>query len=512
MSEVKAGVYLNYLGIIIRLATSFLLTPFILDSLGTSEYGLFVLSSSIIMWFSLADLGLGPTVFKYVTTYRAKGEEKQQAHFLGQSIMLFGVLSVLLLIAGACGFIYLNDIFPNVTPSEYDTLQILYLITLSNVLLSFPLRPLSQLPGAYQKFIVPGIISLVSSVLNAVLTIVLLYLGFKSIGLVTLQVAVSIFVLVAGLYYSFHTLGARVTFNKPDITLYKGMFGFSFWILLNQLMDLFYWKAGTPILTGISGPAAAAMFAIGISFAQYFIVAANGISSVMVPKLMHMVAKDASKQELTDVMIKTARMQLFLITIILLAFSFFGEDFLTLWVGKTIEPANISQIWLGTTIVLTPLIIPLTQGTGVSILQAMEIHKGRAIILFYSSLICVIIGVALSFIYGFLGMFIGTAISCLVGQGFLLNRYYAYKAGLQMKRFYKETYLKMLVPALIMSAAGLLLRSLWTINGWNIFFMCIVIFCAFCAVTLWFAYFRKDEKETFSKPIRSVLRKLHFKS
>lgn len=77
---------------------------------------------------------------------------------------------------------------------------------------------------------------------------------------------------------------------------------------------------------------------------------------------------------------------------------------------------------------------------GLAILQALNIHKGRAIILFYSSLLCVILGYFISLYYGTIGMFIGTAISLFIGQVLMINRYYARTAGLDMRRFFRRTY------------------------------------------------------------------------
>ena len=74
MNEIKTGACINYISIIVRLATQFFLTPFTLSSLGENEYGIFMLSNSVIAWLSLTDFGLGVTVNKYIATYHAKKE------------------------------------------------------------------------------------------------------------------------------------------------------------------------------------------------------------------------------------------------------------------------------------------------------------------------------------------------------------------------------------------------------------------------------------------------------
>lgn len=96
---------------------------------------------------------------------------------------------------------------------------------------------------------------------------------------------------------------------------------------------------------------------------------------------MHMVALDASKKDLTHIMIRVGRIQLFLLSFILISFIGLGENFLSLWVGKSIGD-NVRVVWLGAIIILIPLLVPLTQNTGLAILQALNIHRGRAIILF----------------------------------------------------------------------------------------------------------------------------------
>ena len=504
-SEIKTGAILNYVSIVVRLATSFLLTPFIISSLGVEEYGLFMLSHSIITWLALSDLGLGVTVSKYVVTYRAKGEHEQQAHFLGQSMMLYSCIGCGSLILGLVGYAHLDILFPSLLPHQRDIFDILYLLTLGNFILCFPLRPLNSVPGAYQRFIVPGIISLCSSLMNAALTVLLLIMGFKSIGLTVLHVGVGICMLIWGILYSLLKLNVRVSFAKPDFPLYKGMFGFAFWIFLNQIMDLFYWQAGSPILARISGTVAVSVFSLGISFSLYFMTASTAISGVLAPKLMHMVALDASKEELTHVMSRAGRLQLFLLVLIILGFACFGRDFLVLWVGKTMGE-NITTIWMGALCVMVPLLIPLSQNTGLAILQALSIHKGRAIILFYSSLLCVVLGYILSYILGPIGMFIGTAISLTIGQGVMINLYYQKKAGLHMGMFFRRTYLPMLFPVIILVTLGIGISYAVTISDWMDFTITAACYGTVSAATLFILYLNKDERLIFITPVKKILR------
>ena len=504
MNEIKAGIFINYISIAVRLTTQLLLTPYILLKLGVNEYGLFMLSHTVISWLALTDLGLGITVNKYIVTYRAKGEHEKQAHFLGQSLLLHTTLGIIGLLLGLIGYIKLDQLFPTLLEEQMDIFEVLYLLTLGNFAISFPLHPINALPKAYQKFIIPGLVGLGASLLNTLLTALMLFYGYKSIGLTVMSVSVSVALLLWGVFYALFFLKAKFKFSKPDFALYKGMFSFSIWVFLGQIMDLFYWQAGSPILANVCGTVAVSVFTLGISFSNYFMTASAAISGVLAPKLMHMVALNASKEDLTNVMIRAGRLQLFLLSMILLGFTFLGHDFLHLWVGKSMGE-NVATVWLGAITVLIPLIVPLTQNTGLAILQALNLHKGRAIILFYSSLVCLILGYVLSLYLGSIGMFIGTAVSLTFGQVIMINIYYKRKAGLLIGTFFRRTYLPMLMPCALLAGVGLTLAYFWQVDTWMDLFIAIAVYGGLIFVTLFRLYLNKDEKSMFIAPLKKIL-------
>ncbi len=502
-NELKAGAVLNYVSIAVRLVTSFFLTPFVMKSLGVEEYGLFLLSHSIIMWLSLSDLGLSAAMSRYVSMYYARGEREQEAHFLGQAMMLFGFLGLLMLSVGGVGFLYLDSLFPDLSVYQHEQLQIMYLLTLGNLALAFPLRPLGYVAGAHLRFLVPGVVSLVLSLLNAGLTVLLLCCGYRAIGLTVLGVGMSMVGMLWGLFYIVRYLGVRMVFRKPDMPLFRELFAFSFWLFLGQLMDLFYWRAGSPVLASLSGVEAVAVYGVGIFFAQHFMTASTAVSSVISPRAMHLVALQASKEELTRMMVRVGRIQAVILLPLLGGFAVYGEAFLQLWVGETLGE-NTRLAWLGALMLLVALAVPLTQNLGLALLQAMDLHKGRALILLYSSACCFVLGVVLSLLYGAIGMFMGTALSLLLGQGVLVNMYYHRRAGLNMLTFLRQTILPLVLPGGLFLALGLGMSCCWPTTSWGDFALQIGCYGLLGGVILYALYLNQEERAG----LLSTLRKL----
>ena len=69
--QIKIGAILSYLSIGINIIAGLIYTPWMVDTIGKSDYGLYTLSNSLITLF-LVDFGLSSAVSRYVAKYRPK--------------------------------------------------------------------------------------------------------------------------------------------------------------------------------------------------------------------------------------------------------------------------------------------------------------------------------------------------------------------------------------------------------------------------------------------------------
>src|SRR5262245_18662711 len=90
------GTLSNYMGKVISLGISLLLTPLILQQLGVSGYGLWVLVGTMIAYDWLLGFGIGDALVKYIAEHRARGEIAEIRRLITTGVWLslaFGVLS-----------------------------------------------------------------------------------------------------------------------------------------------------------------------------------------------------------------------------------------------------------------------------------------------------------------------------------------------------------------------------------------------------------------------------------
>jgi len=118
----------NYAGQIVNLGVWFLLTPFILHHLGRDQYGLWVLVASFVAYGTLADLGVGAALVKYVAEYRARGESEIASQLIATSLWLYCAVGLLVVVVGAAIAPIVPDLLAGVRRADRPTVSWLVVI------------------------------------------------------------------------------------------------------------------------------------------------------------------------------------------------------------------------------------------------------------------------------------------------------------------------------------------------------------------------------------------------
>ncbi len=79
----------NYAGQFVILIVWFLLTPFILDRIGATQYGLWVLAASFLAYGRLFDLGINDAVTKYTAEHRARDDDELASSLVATALWLY---------------------------------------------------------------------------------------------------------------------------------------------------------------------------------------------------------------------------------------------------------------------------------------------------------------------------------------------------------------------------------------------------------------------------------------
>ncbi|HEY0045751.1 MAG TPA: oligosaccharide flippase family protein, partial [Flavobacterium sp.] len=87
MSQLKKGAMLSYVSIILTTTIGLMMTPFIIRTLGDSEFGLYTLIGALVSYFGIMDFGLNNTIVRFIARYRAKKDKEGEENFLATTML-----------------------------------------------------------------------------------------------------------------------------------------------------------------------------------------------------------------------------------------------------------------------------------------------------------------------------------------------------------------------------------------------------------------------------------------
>lgn len=503
-SQIKSGIVLSYVYMAISMVAGLLYTPYMLDLIGQSEYGLYTLATSVIGYLSFLNLGLESALVKYTAKYIALGDKKSEQTLGGSFLKLYSLLGVIALVCGTFVAFNLEQgmvfgfLTTKLTAAEVGTLKILILLMTLNLALSFPMGVYGAVITAHEKFTFRKVISIIREITMPVVVLVVLFMGHKSIALVAIHVVFNIAVLISDFIYAKKVIGYKSDFSKLDKTVIKEIVDYSVYIFIGMVVDRISDATNSMVIGAVSGTVAVAVYGIAVQINHYYLNFSASIGSFFFPRIVSMSVKDANPKELSDLFIKVGRVQLFVISLICSGFIAFGKDFILLWAGKDYVSAYYIIV-----VLMIPTLISRSQSFGTQILLAKNKHKFRAIFFFVTAILDIILSVPLVMLYDGLGAALGTFIAVIIGPVIFMNIYYSRVIGLDIKGYFKSA-----IPILLKVSAvlfgGFVMNYFWKADNWMYLGLQICIYLIVYLLVMYFWAFNEYERSL----VKGVLQKI----
>ena len=360
MNQLKAGASLNYVSICLNMVVGIIYTPYMLRMLGQSEYGLYSLAASIIAYLTVLDLGFGNAIVRYTAKFRAEGKQREQEEMFGMFFILYIGIGIVAMIAGSVLSLNVENLFSrSMTATEVERTRIMLWLMTFNLAFTFPMSIWGSIMTAYERFIFQRIVSIIRTVLNPVVMVMLLVVGYKAVAMVVVTTVFNIVTLLINWWYCKKYLEIKIRFARFKWTFLKEVSVYSFWIFLNAIMDRIYWSTGQFVLGIYRGAVGIAVYAVAIQLQSMYMMFSTAITGVFLPKITAMVAKGNSEKAVSDLFIRTGRLQYIVMAFILTAFIVFGKSFIQLWAGDGYEDSYYFCIMFFIPL-FVPLIIPFS--------------------------------------------------------------------------------------------------------------------------------------------------------
>lgn len=444
INQLKGGAALSYVTIFLTNIVGLLLTPFIIRSLGSAEYGLYTMIGALVGYMSVLDFGLNNTIVRFVAKYKAEKDKEGEENFLAHSFIMYFCISLFVSILGCILYFNLESLYTDtLTLDQIEKAKTMMLILIFNLAISLPGGAFAGICYGYEEFILPKFINIIKYIVRSILVVGILLYGADSVGLVLLDTVLNILIIIINAYIVFKILGVRIKIHQYDKKLFYNILGFSLWLFVFAIVHQLRWQFGQLIIGLYYSTSIVAIYAVGVTLGNYYGAFSSAISSVFLPKAIQMTVKNIPSDELTDTFIKISRIILIILLFILGAFVIVGQDFVYFWVGDEYHMAYYYAVII--MIGLTPI---LSQGFANNILEAKNLLAYRGKLLLSLTVAGTVLGIIIVQKFGVLEMIITTVIFMLLERAFMYF-YYENKANLNMKRYYREIYPLFINPTVI---------------------------------------------------------------
>ncbi len=489
INQKKAGIILSYISELIKILTTLLYTPVMLRLLGQNEYGLYQLVNSVVSYLGLLSLGFTASYVRYYSGFKVNGKREDIFRLNGMFMIVFLIIAVVALICGGVMVSNIKVIFSTgLSEEEYGIARVLMIMMVINLAITFPNSVFICIISAHERFFFQRLLIVLQNVLNPFVTLPLLILGYGSIGMVVVTTFITVMHIIANIWFVFFKLKEKFIFKGFRFCLLKDIGRFTFFIFLNQIIDQINWSVDRFLLGRMMGTTTVAIYGLGAQINTMYLQFSSSISSVFVPRVNHIVAKDDNNYELSKLFIKIGRIQFIVLSLILTGFIFVGKPFMQLWGGEEYIESYYVALFL-----IIPVTVPLIQNLGIEIQRAKNKHQARGIVYFFIAIGNIFLSIPLIKAMGATGAAIGTAISLMIGNILFMNWYYHKHIGINIPKFWKS--ISSFAPAFVIPVVlGLLIMRFSKINSLIQLIIWAIVYGIIFCISMWFFGMNDFEK------------------
>lgn len=326
----------NWFGLVIRGLISIALTPLLVRYLGDFNFGLWVLVISVVGYCGILDLGIRPTLHRYVARLKAMNDESGLSETLASALAAAwsaGLLAALLVL----GCLPFAPAFFHVTGASVVQFRWLLVLLSIDVAILFPARILGAYLCGMQRFELYNLGEVGASVVRAVLIVAVLLAGWGVLGVAGVTFIASLL-----LFFMNRAMVRRVDANR-SLTLRHARWArvreigaYSFYLLLMTAGDFLRFYTDSVVIARVLMVALVTPFNVVSRLMEYFRAVLLGIAGPMVPRMSELDGLEKTS-ELRDMVLRgtriTALASFFMGALLILD----GRALLGLWVGARFE-------------------------------------------------------------------------------------------------------------------------------------------------------------------------------
>lgn len=457
----KKNIAASWAAHLVTLLVGFFLVPFVLRRIGEEGYGVWVFLNSVAGYSSLLYLGFGPTVCRYVTQHKARGEWNAVNHVASSVMAVYSIAALGVLLLGG-GFAAVSPLIDKWGGTPILEVQAAVLILGLNLAVGMVFSVYGGVLLAAKRFDLYGIVQGCTALVRLGLTVLCLERQYGLVILAGIFLAVTIVenVLTAAFAYrEFPTLSIGPRWVRRNVL--KECFSFSVYNAIHGVSVQLIHFTDTIVIGLVLGPKAIVPYYIGSRLVQMAQTPLEKIGDVVLPSAGELHARNEQRR-LVELLMKGMTLVMLLAGGLWIGAAYFGDQVVLAWMGESYAESHlIMLILLAGQVASQPMLVVR------QVLLAKGIVRGPAIFGIVEAFGNLVLSLVLIQLIGIVGVAWGTLLPMLVVELGLLLPFAMRQLNLDTKELMRNVLVPLFLPLALLWAYCEVVSQIVPPAGWG---------------------------------------------
>jgi O-antigen/teichoic acid export membrane protein len=443
---VARNVSTRYLAVAVEAVVGIVLLPFNIAHLGPSAYGLWMLTASVMTYFSVLDLGYGGALVKFVAQYRARRDVRALNEILSTIFVVFATFGVVTYLAAIGIAVYLGHLF-QLAPDQLHTGRVVILIISLSVAVGTAFSVFGGVINGFQRYDLNNVVGSAAAVVTASVNVAVLLAGYGLIGLVAATTAVrlsSYLIYRANAYRVFPGLRIRLAlFRRARL---REVTSLSVYMLLLDWANKLNYSVDALVIGAFLNTSAVAVWTVGERLAEVTQRLTNQLNDVLFPTVVDNDTADRTHR-LQAILIQGTRLSLATVVPIGGAMMLMARPLVQAWVG----PGFAGSVTVLQLLALA-VIVRIGSATAQTLLKGAGEHRLVAFANVAAALVNIAVSIAVVKSFGLVGVALGTLVPVCIASSMVIFPAGCRRVGLPLGRGLARAVWPSVWPAAVMAA------------------------------------------------------------
>ena len=420
MKARSIGIFLQYLNTALSMACGLFLSAFLVRVLGDTEYGLYQTICSFVNYLVLLEFGTGTVIARNIAASRAENDKEKIQKNVSTIWAITCILVVVILIVSMIFYRFLGTIYSKtLTVEQIQYGRKIFLTVLGFLIASFYTNTLNGVLLGFERYELQPIVTTIRLITRTVFLVIAVLVFRKSIVIACVDLIIATAVDVFLIVYCHRNFEIKFHFKEFDWCVFKNSLPLATAIFIQVLINQANNSVDKFVIGVKLGPEEVTVYSVGLFVYGVFSSMTTIPISMYAPQVVKTITCGHSPDEVSRQLVQPSRLIVLIGGTVLFGFFAVGRQFVTIVYGVSYVLA-----WEVALIIMTPMLINMSNGILVNILNATNKRLARSGILLITTIANIVLTVLWIDKYGVLGACVATAVCTILGQILLMDLYY----------------------------------------------------------------------------------------